>query len=122
MFCGVTAAPEIDGSADAELEGVDPRAVVEQLASGAPPYLLDVREPWEWAVSNLAEHGARLIPLGELEERLGEIPEDRAVVVYCRTGQRSEDAADLLRNRFRARDVGASALHVSGECLRRKHA
>jgi adenylyltransferase/sulfurtransferase len=97
VFCGVTPAPEIDESADACVDEVDPRTVVEQLASDAPPYLLDVREPWEWAVSNLAEHGARLIPLGELEERLGEIPEDRAVVVYCRTGQRSEDAADLLR-------------------------
>ena len=59
----------------------------------ASPLLLDVREPWEWAVSNLAERGARLIPLGELDERIGEIPRDRPVVVYCRTGQRSMQAA-----------------------------
>ena len=55
-----------------------------------------VREPWEWAVSSLADRGARLIPLGELDDRLGEIPQDRPVVVYCRTGQRSMEAARRL--------------------------
>jgi rhodanese-related sulfurtransferase len=44
----------------------------------------------------LAGRGARLIPLGELDERLGEIPGDRPVVVYCRTGQRSLTAARRL--------------------------
>jgi adenylyltransferase/sulfurtransferase len=82
---------------------LDPRTVAAQLASDAPPYLLDVREPWEWAVSNLGERGARLIPLGELESRLGEVPEDRAVVVYCRTGQRSRDAAQMMRRAGRER-------------------
>ena len=52
-----------------------------------------MREPWEWAVSSLADRGARLIPLDELDERMGEIPRDRSVVVYCRTGQRSLQAA-----------------------------
>jgi adenylyltransferase/sulfurtransferase len=75
---------------------VEPTAVAEQLASDAPPYLLDVREPWEWAVSSLADRGARLIPLGEIEDRLGEVPTGRPVVVYCRTGQRSFEAARLL--------------------------
>jgi adenylyltransferase/sulfurtransferase len=72
------------------------RVVAELLASDAPPYLLDVREPWEWAVSNLSDRGARLIPLGELEERMSEIPRGRSIVVYCRTGQRSYDAAVRL--------------------------
>ena len=97
VFCGVTAPPEIDEASDAEVEEMAAGTVAEQLASSAPPYLLDVREPWEWAVSNLADRGARLIPLGELEERLGEIPADRPVVAYCRTGQRSWDAAQMMR-------------------------
>ena len=97
VFCGVTPTPEIDDDADADVTDLDPTMVATQLASDSPPYLLDVREPWEWAVSNLAERGARLIPLGELEGRLGEIPEDRPVVVYCRTGQRSWDAAQMMR-------------------------
>jgi adenylyltransferase/sulfurtransferase len=104
VFCGVTPAVEIDdASEDVGVEELDAGELAEQLASDAPPYLLDVREPWEWAVSNLAEQGARLIPLGELEERLGEIPDDRAVVVYCRTGQRSWDAAQLMQRAGRDR-------------------
>jgi adenylyltransferase/sulfurtransferase len=102
-FCGVTPAPEIDDGADTGVEEVDVHAASAQLASDSPPYLLDVREPWEWAVSNLAERGARLIPLEELESRLGEVPDDRPVVVYCRTGQRSEDAARLMRQAGRER-------------------
>jgi adenylyltransferase/sulfurtransferase len=102
-FCGVTPAPEIDDTSDADVEEVDVRTASAQLASDSPPFLLDVREPWEWAVSNLAERGARLIPLDELESRLGEVPDDRPVVVYCRTGQRSEDAARLMRQAGRER-------------------
>jgi adenylyltransferase/sulfurtransferase len=107
VFCGVTPATTlndlIDDAADADVAELDPAAVATQLAADTPPYLLDVREPWEWAVSNLAERGARLIPLGELEERLGEVPADRPVVVYCRTGQRSWDAAQLMRRAGRER-------------------
>jgi len=102
-FCGVTPAPEIDDTNHADVEEVDVRTASAQLASASPPFLLDVREPWEWAVSNLAERGARLIPLDELESRLGEVPDDRPVVVYCRTGQRSEDAARMMRQAGRDR-------------------
>jgi adenylyltransferase/sulfurtransferase len=102
-FCGVTPAPEIDDTAHLDVDEVDVHTVAAQLASDAAPYLLDVREPWEWAVGNLSEQGARLIPLGELESRLGEIPDDRPVVVYCRTGQRSADAARVMRQAGRER-------------------
>jgi molybdopterin/thiamine biosynthesis adenylyltransferase/rhodanese-related sulfurtransferase len=94
VFCGV--APVADGEAASggvDVAEVSAATVAEQLASDSPPFLLDVREPWEWAVSSLADRGARLIPLDELEDRLGEIPSDLPVVVYCRTGQRSLQAA-----------------------------
>jgi len=97
VFCGV--APVSDGEPTYNgqtVPEVDAATVVEQLGSDAPPFLLDVREPWEWAVSSLAPRGARLIPLGELAERLGEIPEGRPVVVYCRTGARSLQAASVM--------------------------
>jgi adenylyltransferase/sulfurtransferase len=97
IFCGVVPVSRSDEATEGDVEELAPAVVAQQLSSDAPPFLLDVREPWEWAVSNLAERGARLIPLGELEERLGEIPEGRPVVVYCRTGQRSLDAAILMR-------------------------
>jgi molybdopterin/thiamine biosynthesis adenylyltransferase/rhodanese-related sulfurtransferase len=102
-FCGVTPVPELDDTGYTDVEEVDVRTASAELGSDSPPFLLDVREPWEWAVSNLAERGARLIPLEELESRLGEVPSDRPVIVYCRTGQRSEDAARLMRQAGRER-------------------
>jgi adenylyltransferase/sulfurtransferase len=106
VFCGVRPADGVDpgvgeGPLDAsgEAAGFDEigaSEVFELLRSGEPPFLLDVREPWEWAVSNLGEHGARLIPLGELGGRLAEVPRGRPVVAYCRSGQRSRTAARRL--------------------------
>jgi rhodanese-related sulfurtransferase len=58
-------------------------------------FVLDVREPSEWAQFHIP--GATLIPLGDLPNRLNEIPKDRAVVVVCRTGHRSATGRDILR-------------------------
>ncbi len=57
-------------------------------------FLLDVREPDEWAVSHLS--GSTLIPLGELEKRVAEVPRDREIVVVCRSGNRSKAGRDIL--------------------------
>ena len=70
-----------------------------RLDGDDPPFLLDVRESWEWAVGNLGGRGARLVPLAELEDRLAELPRDRPIVVYCKSGQRSATAARLLADR-----------------------
>jgi rhodanese-related sulfurtransferase len=59
-------------------------------------FILDVRQPEEWAQFHLA--GATLIPLGELPNRLNEVPKDRNVVVVCRTGHRSAQGRDILLN------------------------
>ena len=40
--------------------------------------------------------GAVMIPLAELQDRLDELPTDREIVVYCRTGARSASAARML--------------------------
>lgn len=58
--------------------------------------LLDVRQPEEYERGHLP--GAELVPLGELPDRIAELPRDRTVVVYCRTGQRSAAATILLRD------------------------
>jgi adenylyltransferase/sulfurtransferase len=80
VFCGTAPVASGGGGEGADVTEVDAGTLAEQLASPTPPFLLDVREPWEWAVSNLGERGARLIPLGELDERLGEVPVERAIV------------------------------------------
>lgn len=59
--------------------------------------LLDVRNPAEYAIAHL--EGSRLIPLPELEQRLGELPRDLPIVCYCHSGQRSTRAAQLLQLR-----------------------
>lgn len=63
--------------------------------SGA--FVLDVREPNEWEAGHIP--GATLIPLGELESRLDEIPKDQEILVVCRSGNRSAQARDLLKNK-----------------------
>ena len=60
----------------------------------AGAYVLDVREPSEWAAGHIA--GATLIPLGELASRVNEVPRDRQVVVVCRSGNRSAQGRDVL--------------------------
>ena len=57
-------------------------------------FILDVREPSEWAQFHIP--GANLIPLGDLPNRLNEVPKGRVVVVVCRTGVRSAQGRDIL--------------------------
>ena len=75
-----------------------PAELRDALKASGPPLLVDVREDWEWAVSSLAEQGATHLPLGELEDRMDELPRDRELVLYCRSGARSDRGARLLRD------------------------
>ena len=56
--------------------------------------LLDVREADEWDAGHAPE--AVWIPLGEIQTRVGEIPQDTAVVAICRSGSRSRAVAEAL--------------------------
>jgi len=62
--------------------------------SPIPFVVLDVRTPEEFAEGHIA--GAKLIPVKELENRLAEVPNDRQVYVYCRSGVRSVQASEIL--------------------------
>jgi len=55
-----------------------------------------VREPHEWRISNLEAYGARLVPLGQLQDVLDELDPAEDVVIYCRTGHRSAIAVQQL--------------------------
>lgn len=57
-------------------------------------FMLDVRESEEWEAGHIPD--ATLIPLGELQGRLSEIPKDQEVVVVCRSGNRSAQGRDIL--------------------------
>ena len=73
---------------------VDAVTLADELASEAPPVLLDVREPWEAQLAAIP--GSTLIPLGALGEHLAELDPAASVVVYCHTGVRSQYAAQQL--------------------------
>ena len=55
-----------------------------------------MRETHEWRISNLGPYGARLVPLGRLQEALADLDPDEDLVIYCRTGHRSAIAVKQL--------------------------
>ena len=92
-FCGVEPEP---AGAEVAVGRVEPDEFVGVMAGDPRPFLLDVREPMEWQVMNLAHMGAVHVPMGEVPDRVSEIPRDRPVVVYCHTGVRSLEVAKML--------------------------
>ena len=78
---------------------ITPEEVYRIISEGKDHFLLDVRTPEEYSEGHI--EGANLIPLDELESRLGEIPRDKQIIVYCKGGSRSRSAAiTLMENGF----------------------
>ncbi len=76
------------------MKEISPAELQELLAGGAPPLLVDVREPVEADIAQIA--GSMLIPMGSLPHRLQELPKERPVALYCHHGIRSQYAAEWL--------------------------
>ncbi len=94
-FCGIR--PDVDLSAVLADSDIQPSELAERLKNGNRPFLLDVRNPEEWAITRI--EGATLIPLPELAQRYVELPGNTEIVVYCRSGGRSAQAAQFLREK-----------------------
>ncbi len=58
-------------------------------------FLLDVRTPEEW--NEYHAPGTTLIPLDQLSSRIAEVPTDQTIVVVCRSGNRSQQGRDILK-------------------------
>lgn len=86
-FCGMTPPPDVPTITVQELD--------EKRRNGSPHFLLDVREPDEYAFGNI--QGSTLIPLGQVAERSGEIPRNVPLYVHCRSGVRSAKAVAALQ-------------------------
>jgi adenylyltransferase/sulfurtransferase len=67
-----------------------PRELAARLDGDAPPLLVDVREAHEWEAGRIP--GARLAPLSRLDVEIPGLEPGREVVLYCRSGVRSQDA------------------------------
>jgi NADPH-dependent 2,4-dienoyl-CoA reductase/sulfur reductase-like enzyme/rhodanese-related sulfurtransferase len=80
------------------LAGDHPQALAEDLLAAAPggavPFVVDVRTPTEFAAGHIP--GAVNVPVDELRSRLGELPRDRPITVYCQVGQRGYLATRVL--------------------------
>jgi rhodanese-related sulfurtransferase len=92
---------------------VDVKEAERRVKEGA--FFLDVREPDEYEAARIP--GAKLLPLSEFLGRYeSELPKDKEIVIHCRSGRRSLDAADYLNER------GYNAINVIGGILAWKEA
>jgi adenylyltransferase/sulfurtransferase len=91
QFCGID--PHAD-AVEAAFEISTPE-LKSWLDEGRRVTLLDVRNPQEFEINRLA--GAKLIPLPELQDRLGELDPADTIVTYCHHGPRSGRAVNFLR-------------------------
>ena len=87
------AEPAADSATNVNTQ-ISPAEYQSQLGVGADHILLDVRTPEEFASGHIP--GAINIAVDQLPQRLSEVPQDRPVVVYCRSGSRSGQAAQIL--------------------------
>ena len=104
VFCGLDA--DLGLPAENPTIELGAQDLAREMAGSSPPLLLDVRDLWEWDAGSLADRGALHIPMAELLDRTDELPEGTEIVTYCRTGDRSADAAERLRSAgFSARNL-----------------
>jgi adenylyltransferase/sulfurtransferase len=92
-FCGIPQAQAAE-----QANGVPEITVTklkQKIDNGEDINVLDVREPHEYEVANI---GVRLIPLGELPERLAELDQSDTLAIHCKTGGRSARAVKLLQD------------------------
>ncbi len=91
------------------MNGLDlPTIDVDEAAADTTSFLLDVREPQEWMAGHVAR--AVHIPMGELVQRVGELPRDRRIVCMCRSGNRSgRVVAWLLQQGYDAVNLAGGA-------------
>ena len=84
----------------AEVASISVEEVYEIISSNQNYIILDVRTPDEFKEGHI--EGAILIPVSELEGRLDELPKDKPIITYCKSGGRSGNAAEILvENSFR---------------------
>jgi sulfur-carrier protein adenylyltransferase/sulfurtransferase len=88
-FCGMRAA---DNGA---IPAISVSELKRKIDKGEAMLIVDVREPFEYEIAHLAN--SKLIPLGELPDRLDELDRSKEIVAHCHTGVRSALAVDLLQ-------------------------
>jgi adenylyltransferase/sulfurtransferase len=103
-FCGTVSDAAVQAAAGSTITASELAAMQND---GKDFLLVDVREPAEFEIVSIP--GATLIPKGDIPAHLSELPQDKPIVLYCKTGVRSAEALATLKG------AGfASATHVQG--------
>jgi len=99
-----------------KLNQVTPREALEMLQRGDAVEIIDVRQPAEYHDTHVEP--SRLVPLGELAARMGELDRTRTLLTLCRSGNRSTIAAQQLSTAgFEVRNVDGGILRWIAEKL-----
>jgi rhodanese-related sulfurtransferase len=89
---------------------IEPKEVASRMngksSPDSRPVLLDVRQPEEYRAGHI--QGTKLIPLGDLSQRMSELPRDREIICVCRSGNRSGSATRMLAS------AGFQAVNMRG--------
>ncbi|MEX0893377.1 MAG: molybdopterin-synthase adenylyltransferase MoeB [Gemmatimonadota bacterium] len=96
LFCGLKEEEMAETTEPNGHRELAPRELKARLDAGERPTLIDVREAHELDISSLEAVGARHIPMGDLQGRLGELDQEEELVLICRTGSRSGALARYL--------------------------
>ena len=88
-FCGIGAEPSYEGAE------ISAEQLKDEWQRNPELLVIDVRDPHEHAIAHI--DGARLIPLSELPDRLGELDGHREIVTHCHHGARSLKALEILK-------------------------
>ena len=93
-FCGVPANDHVDDQAESDFDLQITPVEYEKIKDDVT--LIDVRDPHEYEISRIP--GSTLIPLGDLPARMNELDSSEEIVLQCKSGQRSMEALNILRD------------------------
>lgn len=81
---------------DGDIPEISVTELKERLDAGEVPVLVDVREYYEADIADLPEVGQLRIPMAEIMQRMEEMDPESELVLYCRSGARSDRAVRTL--------------------------
>ena len=94
QFCGIAPAAKEENTVKNGIPQITVTDLKQRIDAGEDLFILDVREPFEYQIANI---GGKLIPQGEVPQRLAEIDREREIVVQCKSGGRSQRIAEFLK-------------------------
>jgi rhodanese-related sulfurtransferase len=97
-----------------KIKEISPKEVEKLLEDNEDISLIDVREHDEVAQGKISK--AKHIPLGEIPERLSELPKDKEHIMICRSGGRSGKACDYMQEQgYKVKNMTGGMLEWEGK-------